>query len=127
LRNDQSVSASRTLTRRQWLGHVPPSAIAAVLGAGLSGERGRALQPTQHNATDEDSGARVYNIRRYGAKGAGIALDTAALQAAVDACHQDGGGTVLVPAGTFQIGAVELKSNVTLHIVAAGKLLCRKQ
>ena len=30
---------------------------------------------------------------------------------------------MLVPAGTFQIGAVELKSNVTLHIAAAGKLL----
>jgi polygalacturonase len=108
------------LTRRQWLGHVPPSAIAAVLGAGLSGERGFAIQSS---ADDEDSGARVYNIRKYGAKGDGIALDTAALQAAIDACHQDGGGTVLVPAGTFQIGAVELKSNVTLHIAASGKLL----
>jgi polygalacturonase len=30
---------------------------------------------------------------------------------------------VLVPAGVFQIGTVELKSNVTLHIAAAGKLL----
>lgn len=111
------------LTRRQWLGHVPPSAIAAVLGVGLSGERGLALQPTRPSAANEDSGARVYNIRKYGAKGDGIALDTAALQAAIDACHQDGGGTVLVPAGTFQIGAVELKSNVTLHITASGKLL----
>jgi polygalacturonase len=123
LKNDQSVAASRLLTRRQWLGHVPPSAIAAVLGASLSGERGLAFQPTQHNATDEDSGARVYNIRKYGAKGDGIALDTTALQAAIDACHQDGGGTVLVPAGTFQIGSVELRSNVTLHIAASGKLL----
>ena len=30
---------------------------------------------------------------------------------------------MLVPAGTFQIGTVELKSNVTLHIAASGKLL----
>ena len=70
-----------------------------------------------------DLGARMYNIRDYGAKGDGIALDTAALQAAIDACTHDGGGTVLVPAGNFQIGTVELKSNVTLHIAASGKLL----
>jgi len=30
---------------------------------------------------------------------------------------------VLVPAGTFLIGSLELKSNVTLHIAAGGKLL----
>jgi polygalacturonase len=69
------------------------------------------------------NGARIYNIREFGAKGDGKTLDTAALQAAIDACTKDGGGTVLVPAGTFHIGAVELKSNVTLHIAAAGTLL----
>ena len=110
-------------TRRQWLGQVPPSAVAAVLGAGLAGERAHAFQPARNSAGKEDFGARVYNIRKHGAKGDGVALDTAALQSAIDACHQDGGGTVLVPAGTFQIGAVELKSNVTLHIAASGKLL----
>jgi polygalacturonase len=111
------------LTRRQWLGHVPPSAVAALLGAGLAGERGLAFEPAKNSAGEEDAGARVYNIRKYGAKGDGVALDTAALQAAIDTCHRGGGGTVLVPAGTFQIGAVELKSNVTLHIAASGKLL----
>ena len=30
---------------------------------------------------------------------------------------------MLVPAGTFLIGTIELKSNVTLHIAASGKLL----
>src|SRR5262249_17557706 len=58
-----------------------------------------------------------------GAKGDGTTLDTAALQSAVDACHADGGGTVLVPAGTFVIGTVELKSHITLHLAASGKLL----
>ena len=123
MNNYQSNSSSRFFTRRQWLGRVPPSAIAAVLGAGFAGEHGLASQSATSNPSDGDGGARVYNIRKYGARGDGAALDTTALQAAIDACHQDGGGTVLVPAGTFQIGTVELKSNVTLHIAAAGTLL----
>ena len=92
-------------------------------GAGLLGESAFAAQPGIVKRNNDDLGARVYNVRSFGAKGDGTTLDTAAVQSAVDACHKDGGGTVLVPAGTFQIGTVELRSNVTLHIAAAGKLL----
>src|SRR5260370_25485165 len=46
-----------------------------------------------------------------------------AVQAAINACNRDQGGTVLVPAGVFAIGTVEMKSNVTLHVAAQGKLL----
>jgi hypothetical protein len=69
------------------------------------------------------SGAEVYNIRDFGALGDGKTLDTAAVQAAIDACHKEGGGVVLIPAGEFIVGTLELKSNVTLHLAAAGKLL----
>jgi hypothetical protein len=68
-------------------------------------------------------GTRTYNIVDFGAKGDGQTLDTAALQSAIDRCHNDRGGTVLVPAGVFVIGTVELRSNVTLHVAAQGKLL----
>jgi hypothetical protein len=70
-----------------------------------------------------DMGARIYNIRDFGAKGDGKTLDTAALQTAIDACARDGGGTVLVPSGTFVIGTTELKSNVTLRLAASATLL----
>jgi polygalacturonase len=122
LKNDQASAGNGSFTRRQWLGRVPPSALAALLAGGFAGERGFA---SEHVKSDPgaDFGAHVYNIRQYGAKGDGTTLDTAAVQAAIDACHRNGGGIVLVPAGTFQIGTVELKSNVTLHIAAAGKLL----
>lgn len=69
------------------------------------------------------SASRSYSIRDYGAKGDGKTLDTAPVQAAIDACAADRGGTVLVPAGDFLIGTVELKSNVTLHLSASGRLL----
>jgi polygalacturonase len=68
-------------------------------------------------------GTRVYNIVDFGAKPDGKTLATKALQDAIDSCHKDQGGTVLIPAGTFVIGTVEMKSNVTLHITASGKLL----
>jgi len=110
------------LTRREWLGRASTPLIAASLGAGVLGDKALFAE-TSKSVSSNDAGARTYNIRNYGAKGDGVALDTAALQAAIDACNRDGGGTVLVPAGTFQIGTVELKSNVTLHIAAAGKLL----
>lgn len=79
--------------------------------------------PAGPTKNDHDLGTRTYNIRDYGAKGDGVTLDTAAVQVAIDACNKDQGGTVLVPAGVFVIGTVELKSNVRLHLSAAGKLL----
>jgi hypothetical protein len=106
-----------TLTRREWLGAVSTPAIAgALLPLAAS-----AAEPAA--AVRHDLGARLYNIRDFGAKGDGKTLDTAALQAAIDTCTREGGGTVLVPAGTFVIGTTELKSNVTLHLTASATLL----
>jgi len=99
-------------SRRKWLG-------AASFGSGILGAGTAAAQPRQ----SADPGSRVYNIRDFGAKGDGTTLDTAAVQAAIDACSKDQGGTVLAPAGVFLIGMVELKSNVTLHVAAGAKLL----
>jgi len=111
---------SDPLSRRHWLGLVT----TASLGSGLVGaNHARADTVDQAAAPDVSAGARVYNVRDHGAKGDGVTVDTAAVQAAIDACHRDGGGTVLVPAGVFHIGTVELKSNVTLHLSAAGTLL----
>ena len=116
--NSSITSASGFLfTRRQWLGNAP----AGVLGLGLLGSRSLSAQSPQ--PTSNDLGVRVYNVRDFGAKGDGKAMDTAALQSAIDACTRDGGGTVLLPAGIFQIGTTELKSNVTLHIAAGATLL----
>ncbi len=110
------------LTRRQWLGKVPLPAVAAMT-MGSIGAQDLHAQSARTMSPSDDLGTRIYNVRSYGAKGDGTTLDTAAVQAAIDACTQDGGGTVLVPAGVFPIGTVELKSNVTLHIAASGKLL----
>jgi len=119
----ENPSVASALTRRNWLGLLS----AATVASGFPTPATASLpppqrHPSQHSA-DASLGARVYNIRDFGAKGDGKTLDTAALQSAIDACTKDQGGTVLVPAGVFVIGTVELKSNVTLHIAAQGKLL----
>jgi len=56
------------------------------------------------------------NIKETGAK-EGSFLCTEAIQKAIDLCHEAGGGTVEIPAGTFLTGCVMLKSNVTLHLL----------
>jgi polygalacturonase len=49
--------------------------------------------------------------------GADQAADcTQAFAKAIAACHEAGGGRVVVPAGTWATGAIHLKSNVNLHI-----------
>ena len=56
-----------------------------------------------------------YNILEYGAVPGGNKINTKAVQAAVDTCAENGGGRVLVPAGTFLTGTIFLKDNVELH------------
>ena len=67
--------------------------------------------------------AGLYDVRAFGAVGDGVALDTEAIQKAVDACAEAGGGTVYLQGGTFLSGTIRLKSNVTLHVEAGATLL----
>jgi polygalacturonase len=65
----------------------------------------------------------VFNVRDYGAVGDGRALDTPAIQSAIDACHERGGGTVFVPAGRYVTGSLFLRSHITLRVDAGATLL----
>lgn len=65
----------------------------------------------------------TYNIKDFGAIGDGKILNTAAIQAAIDACYENGGGRVLVEGGVYMFGTVVLRSNIDLHIEANATLL----
>ena len=66
---------------------------------------------------------KTFSVRDFGATGDGLALDTAAIQAAIDACSDMGGGTVHVPAGDYLTGTITLKDYVTLHVGPSARLL----
>jgi polygalacturonase len=59
---------------------------------------------------------RVCSITAHGARGDGVSLDTAAIEAAIDACAKAGGGRVVIPRGVFLSGPIELKSRIDLHL-----------
>jgi len=63
------------------------------------------------------------NPRAYGAKGDGVSKDTTAIQAAIDACEKQGGGTVQLIAGTYLSAPIVLKSNITLQLDKGATLL----
>jgi polygalacturonase len=56
------------------------------------------------------------SILKYGAKDDGITLNTKSINEAITACSKKGGGVVLIPAGFWLSGPLQLKSNVNLHL-----------
>jgi hypothetical protein len=67
--------------------------------------------------------ATTFDPRKYGAKGDGKALDSGAINAAIDSCTAAGGGIVHVAPGTYRCGIVILKANVTLYLEAGATIL----
>jgi polygalacturonase len=64
-----------------------------------------------------------FNVRAFGAKGDGAALDTAAINAAIAAAAEAGGGTVLFPAGRYLSFSIRLRSNVALYLDAGSVIV----
>ncbi|MBQ2773675.1 MAG: hypothetical protein IJF45_04950, partial [Clostridia bacterium] len=55
---------------------------------------------------------KIFNVLDFGAKADAVTLDTASVQAAVDACSAAGGGKVYFPKGKYVLATVFLKDNV---------------
>jgi polygalacturonase len=68
------------------------------------------------------SGAKRFTITGFGAVGDGKTSNTSALQALIDKVAKEGGGTVVVPEGTFLTGALFFKQGVNLYIEKNGTL-----
>lgn len=59
---------------------------------------------------------RKFNIAEYGGVADGRTLNTEAFAKAIGECTKAGGGTVIVPAGTWLTGPIRMADNVNLHL-----------
>ncbi len=59
---------------------------------------------------------REVSITSFGAQGDGRTMNTTAFSRAIDACHAEGGGRVIVPAGIWLTGPIVLRDNIDLHL-----------
>jgi polygalacturonase len=67
--------------------------------------------------------AETFNVRTLGAKGDGRTDDTGAIQAALDACGKAGGGTVILPPGSYYSKPLTIRTKTTLVIEAGATLV----
>jgi polygalacturonase len=67
--------------------------------------------------------ANFLDVRAFGAVGDGKHLDHIAINKAIDSCANAGGGTVLIPAGTYLCGSIHLRSNLNLQLDAGAIIL----
>ncbi len=71
--------------------------------------------------------ATTYNVRNYGAKGDSTTLDSPAIDKAIQAAAQAGGGTVYLPPGTYLSGTIHLASNIHLYLDMGATILAAPQ
>ncbi|MDQ0839915.1 rhamnogalacturonidase [Sphingomonas faeni] len=62
------------------------------------------------------------DVRRHGARGDGIAIDSPAINRAIAAAARHGGGTVIVPAGRYLCFSIRLRDNIAL-VLSAGAVI----
>ncbi|MFT3868950.1 MAG: glycoside hydrolase family 28 protein [Nibricoccus sp.] len=77
----------------------------------------RGQKPTRSfGVGSPDAKPLVLDVRKLGAAGDGRTKDTEVFQRAFDRCFAAGGGEVMVPAGEYLIGAVQLRARTTLRL-----------
>ncbi len=106
--------AVATFTRAQTAAYTPWTGVEEPL-------REMARVRSQINAPEFPD--RDFAVTDFGAVGDGVTLNTEAFRKAIEACHEQGGGRVVVPLGTFVTGAIYLKSNVNLHLADSATIL----
>lgn len=95
--------------------------------AGLSVAGGAAAllpnMPAQAQHEKHENWPGFHDVRAYGAVGDGSTIDTPAMNRAIQAAYDAGGGTVFFPAGTYACYTIRLKSHVTLRLDAGATIL----
>ena len=112
----------RLIERRDFLKTAAQGAMAAPMlglmpGLAAAQETKVAAAGTAHKPVAAPAKAKVIlNVKDYGATGDGKTKDTVALQQTIERCSMFGGGEVVVPAGDYLTGALELYSDIVLRL-----------
>jgi polygalacturonase len=92
------------------------------MGAGLMATPVLASTPVMAQASPSQPapspvpGGDVFDVRKFGAVGDGKAIDTPAVNKAIEAAAAAGGGTVVFPTGTYACYSIHLKTKVALYL-----------
>jgi hypothetical protein len=91
-----------------------------ILALGLTTALVSGCRPPREDRTEP--AALVFNVKDFGATGIEEDLTQEAVQKAVDACAEAGGGTVLFPPGEYTSGTIHLRSHVRLYLEGGAAL-----
>jgi polygalacturonase len=126
--SDHIIGASRRHAIQKMMGLALPAGIMGakeiVLAPGLPRQTGVVAPPhlSKALAFQPSKISGLFDVRAFGAKGDGAALDTPPINRAIEAASRDG-GTVLLPAGTYLCYSLRLKSNVSLYLDQGATIL----
>jgi polygalacturonase len=101
------------MSRREFLRQATAGGLAALLPENA---------PTQAVASTP-APVLSFNVRAFGAIGDGTAIDTPAVNRAIEAAAAAGGGTVIFSAGTYACYTIRLKSHICLMLEAGATIL----
>ena len=109
--------------RRRFIKSVTQTLLAAPALASINNiavaESSSQSQPKSQSDAPRPKPVITLNVRNYGATGDGTTKDTAAIQQTIDRCAvlgAIGGGEVLIPAGNYLTGALQLRSHTYLRL-----------
>src|SRR5579871_6911203 len=86
---------------------------AGIAMAALSGPK---TVSTANETPGQSTPQRIFDVREFGAQGDRKAVDTPAINKAIEAAANAGGGTVVFPAGTYLCYSIRLKSKVSVFL-----------
>src|ERR1017187_6620529 len=101
------------------------SAGLVVPGLALVGEipTSAATGAAEMGHPDNINALAVYDVRAFGAAGDGRTIDSPAVNRAIDAAAEAGGGTVLLRAGNYLCYSIHLKSKVAIYLDAGATIV----
>ena len=117
---NQKADAKTTLVTAE-AGHLLLS--SKLVGSVKARQENAGVVVSLDKARHEVKSSNTCDVREFGARGDSAHVDTMAIQSAIRACGDQGGGIVRFGPGTYLSGSIQLVSNITLELDQGARLL----